>query len=123
MKKLAYSLLGLTLCFGMTQMAFAADLAQTAAGDQVTITVTTGNPPFDAFTPSTNVIMDGATSAAGFAAAAYHSQVFQKKSGKEFGMASDSSAMWYNDISAANATATTVASTDSAVFSGNWEKM
>jgi hypothetical protein len=61
----------------------------------------TNNGPDFAFTPSTNVVMTGGTQAAGegFVIGAYHSSVFQKNSGKMFGMASDSPAMYWFDVS------------------------
>lgn len=116
MKKLIIAIAGLSLCATYAISVNAASLAQTAAGDDVTIAVTAGNPTFDPFKPSTNVVVSGATTAASFAVGAYHLQVLGKKSGKAFGMASDANEVYYLDISGTT-TAPTVTGTNSTAFS------
>jgi hypothetical protein len=115
MKKILIAIAGLSLCVTYAISANAASLTQTAAGDDVTITVTAGNPAFDAFKPSTNVVMSGATTAASFAVGAYHSQVLGKTSGKAFGMASNANTVFFLDI-ATTTTAPTITGTNATAF-------
>jgi len=93
-----------------------------AGGDPVELD--TADPNFDPFTPSTNVSMSGQTAVAGYAANSWHIQVLTKKSGKAFGMSSDSNAVYWADISANDATVEAVDTSDSTYFDANtWTKM
>jgi hypothetical protein len=122
MKKIFYVLAGLTFCVAITHNAHALDITQAAAGEAVKLTVL-NSPTFDSFNPSTSVIMDGVSQPSQFAVGSYHQQVFQKKSGKAFGMASDSSAVWWLDISADNAAVPAVATSDSTAFTATYTAM
>ncbi len=120
MKKIYCLLAGLTLCLFIAQNAQSLELIQADAGDPVTITVT-NSFPFNPFDVSTSVDMAGVTDETAFAVGAFHTMVDQKKSGKQFGMASDSSAMWFIDISETAAEA--VAASNSGGFGTGWSKM
>ncbi len=90
------------------------------------IAMDTADPAFDPFTPSTNVSMKGRTAVAGFAISAVHDQVLAKKAGKLFGMASDSSAVFWKDVADTGDTFDDIDTSDSSVFdrgTGNWDKM
>lgn len=120
MKKIFLTIAAVSLCSAfIATNSMAVGLTQANAGDAVTITVTGTAPAFTAFNPSTNVIMKGTTIATEFAVSAYHLQVLAKSSGKAFGMASDSSAMYYLDISPPGTvdSATDVSASDSTAFS------
>jgi hypothetical protein len=126
-KKLIYIA---ALSFGLfiANNAMSADFSVDGTSGVVSMAQGTGNNgPAFAFTPSTNVTMTGGTQAAGegFAIAAHHSSVFKKNSGKMFGMASDSPAMYWFDISATDATLPTVATPwdSSVVQTTGWNAM
>ncbi|WP_136808426.1 hypothetical protein [Desulfosediminicola flagellatus] len=123
MKKIIAVIAGISLCATYAISVNAASLSQDATTGDVTIEVTAGNPTFDAFKPSTNVIVSGATTANSFAVGAYHEQVLAKKSGKAFGMASDANEVYYLDISAAGTAAPTVTGTNAATAFGDYTAM
>lgn len=130
MKKASSILFGMAITLFITQSAFADGVisqtgadATAKAGQPVNVTGTTG-PTIDPFSVSTNVVMEGATSATSFALTGYHLQVDQKKSGKMFAMASDSSAMWFADISSTAASTYVVGTgTNSGDLNAAYEKM
>ena len=116
MKKVL-SILSLTaLSMFLTSTVYAADTTYTQAENVVTIT-TTNVPDSDTinFQASAQVNFTGVSSPTSFAHAAYHTQVLGKKNGRQFGMATDSSSVFWNDISAAG-DLLTVDATTSAEF-------
>lgn len=123
MKKLIIAIAGLSLCATFAMNANATAFTQSAAGEDVTMTVT-GSPAFDPFTPSTNVVISGASVAEAFAVGAYHNQVLNKKSGKAFGMASDANSVYYLDIATGKTAAgMVITGTNSSAFSGTYTEM
>ncbi len=122
MKKATYLLIGLIMSIYMAHNAYAA-ITQDAPGDAVQISTDTGEPTFDNFNPSSNVDMSGAIDTDGteFAIGAFHSMVDEKKSGKQFGMASDASSIFWLDISSTPAEG--VDTTNSGAFGSTWTKM
>lgn len=130
MKKRLITLSAIALSIFLAYNVNAADVTYTqGTGDTANIiTIPTtdvaevGDVTFQA---SAQVQMSGMSSPTAFAHAAYHSQVLAKTKGREFGMGSDSASVFWRDISADGATATTVAATSSDdVFTGdNWNKM
>jgi hypothetical protein len=100
MKKIISLTCGLALCSYLVSPVFAANY--TVDGETGRVTVETGATDATVdltFDPSTNVIMTGASEASAFAHGAYHQAVENKDSGKQFAMASDSSAVYFLDIS------------------------
>jgi lipoprotein signal peptidase len=125
-KTIKYISLVLVSAFIATS-SMAAVISNTAnPGGEITVTSTTTSPDL-VFTPSTNVVIQGLTQATGtdFAAQSYHNSVVGKNSGKAFGMASDSSAVSYLDISglATGTAPTAITASDSSAFGADWTKM
>ena len=83
----------------MTQAAHTVVWGWTEGSIPISTNNVAGTPDFDPFSPSTNVYMMGQTASSGFTIGALHDQVVGKKSGKAFGMASDSNKVYYLDIS------------------------
>jgi len=126
MKKLLYITFGLFICALSVNNANAAALTQTGgAGSEVTVVVNTANVPGAKsiiFNPSSNVNMSGASDSTSWALAGYHTQANQKANGQQYGMAANSNAMWFADIS--TTAAGTITGTTSAAFtSGTWFSM
>lgn len=129
-KKLIY-IAAISLGLFVSSNAIAADFTVTAADDgAVTMASNAANDgPAFRFIPSTNIVMDGGTTAAGesFVVSAYHTSVLAKSSGKGFGMASDTNAMYWIDLSASGAAATLVAVgtpwDSTQIQTANWKSM
>ena len=113
---------GFLLCPFSANNTYASDVAQTTPGGVVTVAATAvaGAQPIT-FNPSTNVNMDGATSATAFAIDGWHEQAELKTAGQGYGMASDTNKMFFIDISQA-ISATTITGTNSGAFS-SWNTM
>jgi len=109
----------MALCF-MTSSAFAA--ANTAtAGDALTVTVSNVTGASDlTFQPSAQVSISCESSATSFAAEAGHDAVQGKDAGQNYGMASDSSTVFW--VNAKTTAYDTVSATNSTAFS-SWYKM
>lgn len=130
MKKITLFITAAALCYIAVQ-AQAVDIVQGNAGEQVTITVNTGliNGAQDvAFDPSAQVLMHGASETTAFSAISGHEAVQGKDAGQNYGMASDSSKVWWissdpdntNTLSISNTTTWT--DTNSSSFTGVWNK-
>ncbi len=115
-------LAAIVFCIVTSNNAFAVAYAHPADSNLVTI-VTDGVTDADdiIFQASAQVRMSGHSVATAFAHAAYHTQVEGKKNGRQFGMASDSSSTYWQDIETNDVI--TVTFTTSADFTGNWVKM
>lgn len=102
--------------------AFATSFSQTAAGDAVTMTVDTGLIPGAtnvSFQPSAQVNMAGASETTSFALVSGHEAVRGKEAGQNYGMASDSSNVFW--IAAPADFPTDFADTNSTNISG-WNR-
>lgn len=123
MKKTFSIVAGLLVCaFTIAGTVQAADLTQAADG-AVTVDAGSVEGAKDiVFNPSSQVKMSGASETGNFAIAAYHTQAQNKKAGQQYGMASDSNALWFKDIS--ETTADTVDTTKAAdAFGTDWYTM
>lgn len=126
MKKLSLLLASIATLFLIANMATSADIAQVDAGDPVTIAVNTAvvagatNVQFD---PSAQVLMHGNSVREAFMAVSGHTSVQGKEAGQNYGMASDSSKVWWESAETDQITNTsTFTATNSAGFTGNWLK-
>lgn len=100
-------------------IAFSANGADYSQADNV-VTVSAANVTGAdniEFQASAQVNIDGVSEETAFAHAASHSQVVGKKNGRQFGMASDNSSIWWLEIE--TTAVYDVAATTSAQFSNN----
>lgn len=130
MKKIISLTCGVALCSCFVLTAFATDYTIDAATGAVTVDTANTDATVDViFNPSAQVVMSGASEQSAFAHGAYHAAVVNKASGKEFAMASDSSAIYYLDISpdGIGAAVSIAGSTNTAdvlaTSNGNWHTM
>jgi hypothetical protein len=99
MKKTLLIAAGILFCVPIAHNALGA-MSQDATTGTVTITAgAVAGAQSITFDPSTNVQMNGNSMATSFAIGAYHSQALRKASGQAYGMAADSSKMYFQDIS------------------------
>ena len=114
MKKVLSILSIIALSMFVTSTVYAA--AYTQADNVVTVDASTVADADDIlFQASAQVNFTGVSEATSFAHAAYHTQVIGKKNGRQFGMAADSSSIFWLDISTAG-DLLTVDATTSAEF-------
>lgn len=121
MKKVLSILSILVLSLFLAYNAFAANYAQ--SDNLVTVSATNVSTADDiVFQASAQVAMSGASEATSFAHAAHHNQALGKKHGRQFGMAADTSTIWWDDIE--DGTVLTITATSYTVFStAGWNKM
>ena len=125
MKKTFSIAAGLLLCaFTIAGTVHAAAFSQAADG-KVTVSATGVQGAKDIeFNPSSQVKMSGASVSTSFAIAAYHTQANQKKAGQQYGMAAESNALWFKDISATAVTTLSAQTTNKAsAFGTGWYTM
>jgi len=101
MKKSMYLTLGACLV-SVVALCSNANTADLTTGANGLVTIDASNvagAPDLTFNPSSNVIMDGESSATAFQENAYHTSVLNKASGQAYGMSSSSNKVWFLDIS------------------------
>ena len=131
MKKLLYITFGLFICALSANSANAAALQQAGSGGAVTVVVTSGAAGGTVpgaknidFNPSSNVNMSGASDSTSWAVAGYHTQADRKANGQQYGMAANSNAMWFRDISTAGFTVVNTTNSGAAFTAAlNWVSM
>lgn len=129
MKKIISLTCGVALCSCLISTAFATDYTVTASTGQVSVDSANTDATADViFNPSAQVVMSGASEASAFAHGAYHASVVNKAAGKQFAMASDSSAVFFLDISpdgeaAAESIAGSTNAADVLATNANWHTM
>lgn len=122
MKKIIYIALGLFVCALSANNADAAALTQTGgAGSTVNVDAAGVNGAQDInFNPSSNVLMTGVSEANIWKVVSHHTQANTKANGQQYGMHSDSNAMWFQDISGTTGAASISDTTD---FASPWFSM
>ncbi|WP_419174904.1 hypothetical protein [Desulfosediminicola sp.] len=122
MKKTILALTGLAIFSFMIASSANASSVSGSDGAAVTITATsvTGATSL-VFQPSAKVNMNGATAATAFGINAWHTGSAGKEKGQRYAMASDSSQIFWQDISSTG-TPGAVAGTNASAYS-NWNTM
>lgn len=121
MKKRLIILSTIVFSLFLTHNVYAASGDYTQAENIVTIDTTNVTDADDiSFQASAQVNISGQSSATSFAHGAYHAQVEGKKNGRQFGMAADSSSIFWQEIE--TTAVATIDATTSAEFTG-WIKM
>jgi hypothetical protein len=103
----------------------ALDLAQGAAGEVASFTVTIPGAKDLLFSPSNNVVMNGESEETSFQVNGYHTAALGKAAGQAYAMTADSNTMWFFAIEDETAdTAFAIGGTNSGDLSGaNYTKM
>ena len=124
MKKVLSILSIIALSMFLTSTVYAADTTYTQDTNVITITANNVTDAEDIeFQASAQVNFTGVSSETSFAHAAFHTQVIGKKNGRQFGMAADSSSIWWKDISTATDLLTVDATTSLEFSTASFNKM
>ncbi|WP_136799958.1 hypothetical protein [Desulfosediminicola ganghwensis] len=121
MKRQLVALAGAILLVSVPVLASAGVYDNGTAGTAISFTPTTLTTNPFTFQPSPNVLTLGDSDAANFVIAAYNASTLKADGGEAYGMASDVSGTYTQDISASTATAPSLGTgTDSAAFGTGW---
>ena len=117
-----YTILAACMVLASASFAGAATLGNGGPSKEVKI-AKGGNAPAEfVFQVSPQIVTTGATERDNFTVAAVHNNALKKKGGMAYGMASDSSDLFWLDVATTEALAGITATTAAGAFTGDWKK-